>query len=107
MGLIPFVVLFIGGVVLTVGDLVFKTWVEKGMGYSLLYIFGVFVYLIGSMLLVESYKYDVNIAVAGIVQVLFNTIILVIFTYFYFHEPLTTKQFAGIILGVLSIYLIR
>jgi drug/metabolite transporter (DMT)-like permease len=107
MGLIPFIVLFIGGVILTIGDLVFKTWTEKGMGYSLLYAFGVLVYLIGSMLLVESYKYDVNIAVAGIVQVLFNTVILVIFTYFYFHEPLTTKQVMGIILGVLSIYLIK
>ena len=107
MGLLPFFVLFVGGVVLTVGDIVFKSWVENGMGYSLLYAFGVIVYLLGSMLLVESYKFDVNIGVAGIVQVLFNTIILVIFTYLYFHEPLTIRQICGIVLAVISLYLIK
>ncbi len=107
MNYLPFLILFVSGLVLTVGDLVFKSWVTKGMGYSFLYVFGVIAYLIGSLLLVESYKHDVNIVVAGIVQILLNTIILVIFTYFYFHEPLTAKQIIGIILAVISLYLIR
>ena len=107
MNYLPFIILFISGLVLTVGDLIFKSWALKGMGYSLFYVFGILTYLIGSLLLVESYKYDVNIVVAGIIQILLNTIILVAFTYFYFHEPLTTKQIIGIILAVVSLYLIR
>jgi len=107
MNYLPFAILFVSGLVLTIGDLIFKSWATKGMGYSFLYVFGVIAYLIGSLLLVESYKHDVNIVVAGIVQILLNTIILVVFTYFYFHEPLTAKQIIGIILAVVSLYLIR
>lgn len=107
MNYLPLVILFISGLVLTVGDLIFKSWALKGMGYSFLYVFGVIAYLAGSLLLVESYKYDVNIVVAGIIQILLNTVILVAFTYFYFHEPLTAKQIVGIILAVVSLYLIK
>ena len=52
-------------------------------------------------------KYDMNIVSAGIIQVLFNTIILVMVFYFYFHENLTALQVTGVILGVISIYLIK
>ena len=108
MPLLPLSILFLGGLVLTIGDIVFKNWVEKGASYtSWVYIVGILLYLGGSMLLVESYKHDVNIVIAGVVQILFNTIILVAFTYFYFNEPLTTVQVIGILLGVVSIYLIR
>ncbi len=107
MNFLPLAILFFGGLILTVGDIVFKTWVEKGALYSFSYGIGILLYLIGSMLLVESYKYDVNIVAAGIIQVLFNTLILVAFTYFYFHEPLTPTQIIGIALGVVAIYLIQ
>ena len=107
MNYLPFIIIFISGIVLTVGDLIFKSWAEKGMGYSLLYVFGILTYLVGSLLLVESYKHDVNIVVAGIMQIVINTIILTTFTYFYFHEPLSARQIIGIILAVVSLYLIR
>lgn len=100
-------ILFAGGILLTMGDLIFKNWVEKGAIYSFTYFLGIMLYLLGSMALVESYKYDINIVAAGIIQVLFNTIILVVFTYFYFHEPLTYSQIAGILLGVAAIYLLK
>src|SRR5262245_38657461 len=108
MNLVSIVILFAGGVILTAGDVVFKYWVEKGATmHSILYVVGIVLYLVGSMFLVESYKHDINIVAAGIIQVLFNTIILVLFTYFYFHEPLTARQIFGILLGMISIYLIR
>ena len=75
--------------------------------HSMLYVLGIFTYLIGTMLLVESYKHNINIVSAGIIQILFNTIILLIFAYFYFHEPLTAVQIVGVILGVILIYLIN
>lgn len=108
MTFLPIAILFLGGLVLTVGDVVFKNWVEKGASYaSGIYIAGILLYLLGGILLVESYKYDINIVSAGVIQVLFNTLILVLFTYFYFNEPLTATQIVGIALAVTSIYLIR
>jgi drug/metabolite transporter (DMT)-like permease len=107
MNYIAFGILFLSGAILTVGDVVLKYWVEKGQNYqSLLYIFGVLAYLAGSVLLVESYKHDVNIAIAGVLQIMLNTIILLLFTYLFFKEPLTAKQILGIFVGVFSIYLL-
>jgi len=107
MHLTPILILFLSGTILTAGDVVFKNWVEKGSHMnSAIYYIGISLYLIGTMLLIESYKHDVNIVSAGIIQILFNTIILLVFTYFYFHEPLTMVQIFGVILGVVSIYLI-
>lgn len=107
MHILPIAILFLSGLILTAGDLFFKTWVEKGSSMnSVIYFVGIFLYLVGSMLLVESYKHDINIVSAGIIQILFNTIILLVFTYFYFHQPLTIIQIFGVILGVISIYLI-
>lgn len=108
MHVVPLIILFIGGLILTAGDVLFKFWVEKNGAYlSNLYVVGILLYLVGSMFLVQSYKYDMNIVSAGIIQVLFNTIILVLVSYFYFNENLTLLQVIGVILGVVSIYLIK
>ena len=107
MNIVPISILFLSGIILTAGDLVFRTWVTKGSSmHSLIYIVGIALYLGGSMLLVESYKHDINIVSAGVIQILFNTIILIAFTYLYFHEPLTVTQIIGVGLGIVSIYLI-
>lgn len=107
MHLLPIFILFLSGIILTLGDLIFKTWIEKGSTiHSFLYIFGIISYLIGSMLLVESYKHDINIALAGIIQIVFNTIILLVFTYLYFNEPITLTQVFGIITGIFALYLL-
>ncbi len=105
--MLPFLILLLSGIVTAIGDLLFKLWTEKDMGYSLIYFFGIFMYVIGSLVLVESYKYDVNIAIAGVVQIVINTLILVAFTFFYFKEPITAKQSLGLLLAVFSLYLIR
>ena len=107
MNIVPISILFLSGIILTAGDLVFRTWVEKGSSmHSFIYVLGIALYLGGSMLLVESYKHDINIVSAGVIQILFNTIVLLAFTYLYFHEPLTITQIAGVVLGIVSIYLI-
>lgn len=99
----PLLILFASGIILTIGDVVLKSWVEKGAAYSLMYAGGVALYLAGSMMLAESYKYEINIAAAGVIQVLFNTIILLGFTYFFFKEPLSAGQIAGVALGMIAI----
>jgi drug/metabolite transporter (DMT)-like permease len=108
MHILPIIILFLSGVVLTAGDIFFRTWTEKGLSmHTPIYFVGLFLYIVGSMLLVESYRHSINIVSAGLIQILFNTIILVVFTYFYFHEPLTNLQIVGVFMGIASIFLIQ
>ena len=101
MNYFPILLLFIGGLILTAGDLVMKKWVITPHFY--LYIIGLLIYMIGMMFLVETYKYE-NIAVASLIFIIFNIITLLIFSWFYFKETLTTHQIIGIILGLSAIF---
>jgi len=67
MNYFPILLLFIGGVILTAGDLVMKKWVISPNLY--LYISGLLIYLVGMMFLVKTYKYE-NIAVASLIFVI-------------------------------------
>ena len=97
---IPFILLFIGGSVLTIGDIVMKKWIANNNIF--LFIIGLIIYLIGLIFLAHSFKYK-NIAVASTIFVIFNVITLSIVSWFYFKETLTPFQIIGIILGIISI----
>ncbi len=97
---IPFILLFIGGSVLTIGDIVMKKWIVNNNVF--LFIIGLIIYLIGLIFLAYSFKYK-NIAVASTIFVIFNVITLTIVSWFYFKETLTPFQIIGIILGISSI----
>src|SRR3989338_6810274 len=68
--------LAIGGIILTVGDIIFKSWVEKP--HTGMYVLGLAVYLVGLMFLVQSFKFE-NIAVASTIFVIFNITTLLFF----------------------------
>ena len=104
MNYFPILLLFIGGVILTAGDLVMKKWVISPNLY--LYVIGLLIYLVGLMFLVKTYKYE-NIAVASLIFVIFNIVTLLIFSWFYFKEPLSTMQIIGLFLGIVSITLLE
>lgn len=78
MNYLALLILAIGGVILTVGDLFMKEWVLKNNW--LIFSAGLLVYLIGEVFLAFSFKWE-NIAVASVIFVLFNvvTLSLVIF----------------------------
>ena len=97
---IPFILLFIGGSVLTIGDVVMKKWVVNNNGF--LFVGGLIIYLIGLVFLAYSFKYK-NIAVASTIFVIFNVITLSLVSWFYFKETLTPFQIIGILLGLGSI----
>jgi multidrug transporter EmrE-like cation transporter len=70
------------------------------------YIFGIVLYLIGANFLALSYKYK-NIAVASVMFIMINVIILLFVSWLYFKEPLTILQTVGIVLGLISVVILE
>lgn len=99
MNLTAVFLILAGGIVLTVGDVVMKSWVENEK--ISLYIVGLGIYLLGLMFLVQSFKYE-NIAEASIAMVVGNVITLTILSYFYFNEKISLLGLLGILLGIAS-----
>ncbi len=104
MQYLPFLLLFIGGSVLTVGDIVMKKWVMDNSPF--IFVAGLLIYLVGLIFLVLSYKYT-NIAVASIILEIFNIVTLLIVSWFYFHETLNIYQCIGILLGISAIFFLE
>jgi multidrug transporter EmrE-like cation transporter len=94
---LPFLLLFVGGSVLTAGDIIMKKWV--GNNNWLVFASGLLVYLVGLCFLASSFKYK-NIAIASIIFVLFNVITLSLVSWRYFKEALSPLQIIGVVLGV-------
>ena len=99
-----FLELFIGGVFLTAGDVVFKAEI-RSMSWGV-YAFGMALYLVGLIFLVRTYQYE-NIAVASALLVVFNIITLVIISWFWFKEPVSALEALGIVFAVGAIILLH
>jgi multidrug transporter EmrE-like cation transporter len=104
MNLLPIGILLVGGIVLTIGDLLMKNWVEGNGSYW--YVIGLFVYMIGLNFLSYSFKYK-NIAVASVIFTLFNVIILALVSWLFYKEKLSGMQLLGIILGLTSVVILE
>lgn len=100
----PTVILFIGGLILTAGDIIATEWVRYG-GANL-YLPVMLFYLIGMILLVDTYKHK-NIATASTILVIFNIVILFFVGIFFFAENVNVQKVVGILLCFLSIYLLE
>lgn len=99
--------LALGGIALTVGDIVFKVWVEKSLSYvSSYYVGGLLLYIIGLIFLVESFKTE-NIAVASAIFVLINIVTLAIFSWLYFGDKISLVQTIGLLLAATAILLLE
>jgi multidrug transporter EmrE-like cation transporter len=104
MNWIALILLALGGIVLTAGDIFMKKWVVSNNIY--LYIIGMIVYVVGLNFLAQSFKYK-NIAVASVIFVLFNIITLSLVSYFYFKEKISGLEMLGMCLGLASIVLLE
>ncbi len=89
-----------GGIILTIGDIVFKFYAETSK--SGLYVIGLITYVIGLMCLIQTFKTE-HIATASAIFVIANVITLLLVSYFYFHETLTVLQMIGMVLALISI----
>ena len=98
------IVIAIGAVFLTIGDVVFKFW--TGHERPSLYVLGLGLYLMGLIFLVKSYHYE-NIEVASALLVIFNIIALTIIGWFFFHEKISYVELLGIAAGIISIILLE
>jgi multidrug transporter EmrE-like cation transporter len=100
MNYLAIIILAIGGILLTIGDLIMKKWVISNSWA--VYVLGMVFYLFGLNFLAFSFKFK-NIAVASVIFVLFNVFSLLLFSYFYFKEGLSTFEIIGMILGITAI----
>jgi multidrug transporter EmrE-like cation transporter len=96
--------LFIGGVILTLGDIVAAYWVREGGGY--LYLAVIILYLVGMVQLVASYKSE-DIPVASTILVIFNVIILTIVGAVMFGEEVSFTKISGILLCFVALVLLE
>jgi multidrug transporter EmrE-like cation transporter len=93
-------ILFGGGIFLTLGDIVFKYW--TGHESWPLYVLGMALYVCGLVPLIESYKYE-NIELASALLVIFNIFILTIVGWLYFHEKIGWLEVLGLLFAAAAI----
>jgi len=96
----PLVLVFIGGIILTAGDIVLKKWVVTS--YNHFYVLGLVLYFISMNFLAQSYKYE-DIAIASMIMVIFNILTLTLVGYFVFKENITAYEIMGIALGITAL----
>jgi len=101
---IAFILLMIGGIMLTLGDIIMKKWISSNS--YVFYVVGLIVYLIGLNFLAQSFKFK-NIAVASVIFVIINVITLSVVSWFYFRETLKPIQIVGISIGILAIIVLE
>ena len=101
---IAIILLAIGAFIDTIGDIIMKKWVISHNIW--LFVFGMFTYLVGLGFLAYSYNYK-NIAVASVIFVILNIVMLSIASWFYFGESLSRLQIIGIVVGITSIIILE
>ncbi|CAK6692625.1 hypothetical protein WH5701_15821 [Synechococcus sp. WH 5701] len=104
MGFHPTVMLLIGGVILTIGDLAIKTWIIKENRPA--FWLGMMIYMAGMAILAHAFRYR-NIATASIICVVFNVITLILATRLIYGESISKQQYVGMGVGVLAIIILE
>jgi multidrug transporter EmrE-like cation transporter len=92
--------LLLGGIILTMGDILMKEWVNTNSKLHLA--FGLGLYFISLICLAISFR-EKNIAVASMMLIIFNVLSLALVSWLYFKEPLSQQQLAGLALGIATI----
>ncbi len=96
----PLILIFLGGLILTAGDFFMKKWVDSNDSYQ--FIYGILLYLVSMVILGYSFKFK-NIAVASTIMVIFNVVTLMLLSWGFFDEKLSTAQIFGIFFGILAV----
>ncbi len=97
-------ILFLGGIIITVGDLASGEWVKtnKKYFYALAFVF----YIIGLNFLIYGYKFE-EIAVASMTLEIFNVTTLTIAGRFLFKENISRLEIIGIIIGLIAVVILE
>jgi multidrug transporter EmrE-like cation transporter len=102
---LPLLLIALGGVTLTVGDLIMRRWVAAP-GERLYYVAGVLVWFVGLNFLAQSLRHE-PIAVASLMIVVFKVATLLAVTAVFYGERLSPMAAAGIVLGLVSVALME
>ena len=97
-------ILILGGLILTVGDIFIKKWTLDNSFIN--FLIGLIFWIIALLLLAYSFK-SINIVSATFIEILVNIITLVIADYFFFKDPITLMEIVGIITGFIAIYILE
>ncbi|MBI4185502.1 hypothetical protein HY524_00440 [Candidatus Berkelbacteria bacterium] len=104
MSMHPYLLLFVGGTLLTFGDLVAKEWVQADR--PALFVATLGFYLIGLVFLIVSFRTK-NIAVASALFVTANIVTLALVSWLWFHEPLSRRQLTGLVVTLIGILIME
>jgi multidrug transporter EmrE-like cation transporter len=97
---IGLLLVLIGGLVLTIGDVFMKQWTFNNS--LLTFAIGLLTWCIGLVFLALSFKYK-NIAVASLIFSISNVIFLTLLSWMYYKETLTTYQIIGMLIGIVAV----
>jgi multidrug transporter EmrE-like cation transporter len=100
----PFIILGLGALVDTFGDILMRFWLSSKNIWHL--IGGISFYALGMVFLVLSYKYE-SIAIASVIFVILNISMLLIASWLFFKEPVSTLQMLGLLLGTAAIIILE
>ncbi len=96
--------LILGGLILTVGDVFIKKWtIDNGL---INFFLGLTLWIIALLLLAYTFRF-MNIVSATFIEILVNVITLVFADYFFFKDPITLLEIIGILMGLVSIYILE
>jgi len=98
------VFVFLGVVLEIVGDVFFKKWVTENR--AMLFLVGFVVYAIGTLFWASSLKYEMLSKAISVFTIL-NLIAVVLVGVIFFKENISVVSKLGILLGVVSIFLIE
>jgi len=104
MNVLPIILLSLGALILTIGDVLMKKWVVENK--ILFYFAGLVIWLVGLNFLALSFKYK-NIAVASTIFVVLNVAMLSFASWVYFNEKLSLLEILGICLGITSVIVLE
>jgi multidrug transporter EmrE-like cation transporter len=96
--------LFIGGTILTIGDIVMKKWVISNS--ISLYISAMALYLLGLNFLAFSFK-EKDIAIASVIFIIFNVVTLAIAGKVFFGEDLSPLKIVSIAMALTSVVMLE
>ena len=94
----------IGGVILTVGDLIQRQWIATNKTW--MFALGLFTWFWGSVFLALSFRYK-NIAVAYLLYIIFNIVTLTLVTWLLYGDKLSVKQMIGLTLGLVAVFFLE
>jgi multidrug transporter EmrE-like cation transporter len=97
---IGLLLVLIGGIILTIGDVFMKQWSSNNSWLT--FAIGLLTWSVGLVFLAFSFKYK-NIAVASLIFSLSNVIFLTLLSWLYYKETLTTYQIIGMLIGIVAV----